>query len=281
MHSIFTGTRSRWLAFAVATLAAFAALSTYSQTHAEGSHQVQPGETLSGIAMHYGFTVQELADHNGISDPNFIVAGTSLSIPSGSAEHVAAREAAFHVVAQGDTLSGIAAWFGLSLDSLIGANSLANPHYIFPGQVIALPGGGTGGAYYAPYDAETVIRAAAAEWGVPSNLLLALAWQESGWQQEVTSWAGAVGLMQVMPLSADWVMTYLMGEQVDWQYDAAANARVGAAYLAHLLMLSGGDQGVALASYYQGWYSVQTNGFYDETHGYVNNVLYFANNVFN
>ncbi len=43
---------------------------------------IQPGDTLSEIALETGFTVQELAEYNGIVDPNLIYAGDSLWIPT-------------------------------------------------------------------------------------------------------------------------------------------------------------------------------------------------------
>jgi len=46
-----------------------------------GTHVVQPGETLFRIAIQYGTTVQTLQSLNNISNPNFITAGTVLSIP--------------------------------------------------------------------------------------------------------------------------------------------------------------------------------------------------------
>ena len=39
----------------------------------------------------------------------------------------------------------------------------------------------------------------------PAALALAVAWQESGWQGRVVSSAGAVGVMQLLPPTADWV----------------------------------------------------------------------------
>ncbi len=41
--------------------------------------------------------------------------------------------------------------------------------------------------------------------GVDPHLALAVAWQESGWQQRRISSAGAIGVMQVLPGTARWM----------------------------------------------------------------------------
>ena len=43
---------------------------------------------------------------------------------------------------------------------------------------------------------------------VPRTLALAIAWQESGWQQRRVSSAGALGVMQVMPDTGRWMRWY-------------------------------------------------------------------------
>ncbi len=43
---------------------------------------VQNGQTLSGIAAHYGVSTWALASYNGISNPNYIRAGQCLMIPA-------------------------------------------------------------------------------------------------------------------------------------------------------------------------------------------------------
>lgn len=43
-------------------------------------YQVQPGDTLSGIAAKYGTTWQQLARQNGITNPNYIMVGQKLKI---------------------------------------------------------------------------------------------------------------------------------------------------------------------------------------------------------
>ena len=45
-------------------------------------HAVQRGETLSGIALRYGVTVAAITEANGITDPNHILVGQELKIPT-------------------------------------------------------------------------------------------------------------------------------------------------------------------------------------------------------
>lgn len=54
-------------------------------TTAAGTYTVTAGDTLSSIAARYGTTYQVLAQINGIADPNMIVVGQVLELPSGSA----------------------------------------------------------------------------------------------------------------------------------------------------------------------------------------------------
>ncbi len=47
----------------------------------EITHIVQPGENLFRIGLQYGFTVVELADYNGIANPDRIEVGQAIRIP--------------------------------------------------------------------------------------------------------------------------------------------------------------------------------------------------------
>ncbi|SBT47851.1 lytic transglycosylase domain-containing protein [Micromonospora narathiwatensis] len=67
---------------------------------------------------------------------------------------------------------------------------------------------------------------------IPLNLVKATAWQESGWQSNVVACDGGIGLMQVMPATADW-MNQRFGQSYDIN-DYRDNAYLGANYLAWL-----------------------------------------------
>lgn len=46
-----------------------------------GTYTVQPGDTLAGIAAQQGISVDDLANRNGISDPNLLYSGQALYFP--------------------------------------------------------------------------------------------------------------------------------------------------------------------------------------------------------
>jgi peptidoglycan hydrolase-like protein with peptidoglycan-binding domain len=108
-------------------------------------------------------------------------------------------------------------------------------------------------------------------YGVGSRLVRAVAWMESGFQWNVTSSAGAWGVMQVMPGTWRFVERVLMGWNV--KRTARGNIRVGIVYLRYLLRKFGGNTRLALAGYYQGPRAVRRHGLYDETKVYVRTVL--------
>jgi soluble lytic murein transglycosylase-like protein len=108
-------------------------------------------------------------------------------------------------------------------------------------------------------------------YGISPRLVRAVAWMESGFRWNVTSSAGAWGVMQVMPATWRFVEDVLMGQNM--RHTARGNIRVGIVYLRHLLRLFGGNKRVALGAYYQGPRAVRRHGFYPETRVYVRTVL--------
>jgi soluble lytic murein transglycosylase-like protein len=108
-------------------------------------------------------------------------------------------------------------------------------------------------------------------YGVPVNLARALAWQESGFQVNVTSSVGAWGPMQVMPDTWTFVETVLLGKTVP--RTGEGGVQVGMALLRHLLRRFDGDQRLALGAWYQGEKAVREDGLYAETKTFVANVL--------
>ena len=110
----------------------------------------------------------------------------------------------------------------------------------------------------------------ARRFGVPPRLALAIAWQESGWQQRRVSSDGALGVMQVMPDTGRWMRWYA-GRQLRLR-DTHDNIQAGVLTLRTLLLWTKKDI-TAIAAYYQGLGSVRRRGWFDDTKAYVRAVL--------
>jgi LysM repeat protein len=101
--------------------------------------RVDPGDTLSGIAVQFGVDLNALIAVNGITEPDLIFPGMILDLPEAAAAPAAPSGLPpYCTVDPGDTLSGIAEQFGVSLDYIISKNPGINADLIFPGQRINL-----------------------------------------------------------------------------------------------------------------------------------------------
>ena len=110
-------------------------------------HIVQRGENLYRIALRYGITYQALAAANGIANPNRIYVGQRLVIPGSSSGSSPPSQppasGQTYTVRRGDTLSAIALRYGVSMWTLARVNGIQNPSFIYVGQVLRIPGGGS------------------------------------------------------------------------------------------------------------------------------------------
>lgn len=258
--------------------AGIAALLIVMSAHADSSHRVEPGETLTSIAGLYGIETHLLAESNGISDYDYVQAGQLLHIPR--LESVGPLISyGFHLVAPGESLGLIAARYGTTVEHLSDVNALENPDFVFAGQTLEVPSSGPvaplGIPRYTKDEAAWALYQAELEFGLPPGLLRAVAWQESGWQSWVISHAGAIGLTQIMPDTGNWVVAHLLPDAHDWAVNPTNNARVGGAFLRYLLDLTGWDVPLTLAGYYQGLANVARFGYYEDTVSYVANVQFF------
>ena len=178
-----------------------------------------------------------------------------------------------YVVKPGDTLTAIATKHKTTVRALAKANNLKSVNLVIEGAMLRLPGNVAGGP--AQELSRSTVRAHIDKWannyGIPTSLARALAWQESGFQTNVTSSVGAWGPMQVMPATWSFVETVLLGRNVP--RTGEGGVQVGMALLAHLLKRFDGDQRLAIAAWYQGEKAVREKGLYDETKTFVANVL--------
>jgi soluble lytic murein transglycosylase-like protein len=116
---------------------------------------------------------------------------------------------------------------------------------------------------------DVLVRAAARTAGVDPALVAAVARTESNFDATAHSPAGATGMMQLMPATAQ-----ALG--VENPYDPAQNVRGGARYLRELLDRFGGDVRRAVAAYNAGPGAVERFGGvppFAETQRYVERVM--------
>jgi LysM repeat protein len=115
-----------------------------------GRHVVTAGETLTSIAFRYGTTADALVAANGLSNGDWIYVGQVLNVPDGSSPAPAGGGCAgSYWVQAGDTLSGIAWQYGITVNALMQANGLYSD-FIYEGQRLCMPAGGVAGPPVGP-----------------------------------------------------------------------------------------------------------------------------------
>ena len=221
-----------------------AAAQSTAQTN--GSHTVQRGETLSGIARQHGTTVAAVAQANGIADPARIYAGKTLTIPGAATTASATPQNPVPKTFLHYTYPD-------STNSAANANKLALERAAVPSRA----------------QMQEIVRSTAAQMGVDPRLALAHAYVESGFDMRSVSPANAIGVMQVIPSSGEWA-SRLVGRRLNL-LDPHDNAVAGVAIIRYLQSNADGvDQGIA--GYYQGLGGVRKNGMKPDTVAYVNRV---------
>ncbi len=133
-------------------------------------HTVKKGETLSAIAGRYGVSANSISSANSLRNANRIYVGMSLVIPRhgeaappSSATKTVAKSSSksttpsTYTVRKGDTLSGVAARYGMSTSSLKSRNGLGSST-IYVGQKLKLGGSGSASSSQAKTTRYTVKR---------------------------------------------------------------------------------------------------------------------------
>jgi LysM repeat protein len=216
------------------------------------SYVVQPGDTLSAIAARAGMGIDELAIANGIDPTALLLAGAVLQVPGGSAEAAPSEDEA-------GPSEGTGAQAGQAASSApVGEAESSTSEPPYPTEETVTP---------------SEVGSTAEENGVPPSLAEAIASQESGFNNNLTSSADARGVMQILPETWRWIGRELAGSTPLASASAASNVRGGVLLLHSLLEATGGDPSLAAAGYFQGLESVLQEGEAPETEEYVNNVL--------
>jgi LysM repeat protein len=144
-------------------------------------HIVRWGENLTGIAAQYGTTIQAIMHANGLANANRIYAGQRLLIPK-AVQPPAPPPATCgqtYTVRYGDTLSGIAYRFGVSVNALMHANGTVNPHRIYAGHVLSIPCSQATPPVHPPKPPHPVPPAQCSAWYTvrPGDTLAKIAWR--------------------------------------------------------------------------------------------------------
>jgi len=101
------------------------------------TYTIQPGDTMSSIAAGYGISESSLLWNNPevSADPDLLFIGGTLLVP--------AVDGIVYNVTLGDTLNGIADYYGVPVDTIVtyGPNNLTSPDALIDGMVLVIPGG--------------------------------------------------------------------------------------------------------------------------------------------
>jgi LysM repeat protein len=208
---------------------------------------VQPGDTLTALAARAGTTVEALAAANGLNASAPLLIGTTLALAGGGGSMSSAASVS-------NASSSASAASSQPVGATAEGSSSAPP---YPTSQSASP--------------EEIASIAAAN-GVPASLANAIAYQESGFNNELVSSADARGVMQITPGTWSWIQEALAGPTPLAPASAHDNVRGGVLLLHSLLQATGGNQELAAAGYYQGLPSVLQNGMYPSTQQYVADV---------
>ncbi|WP_415853974.1 LysM peptidoglycan-binding domain-containing protein [Sinomonas sp. G460-2] len=216
-----------------------------------GSYQIKPGDTLYGISAKLKVPMGDLLAANGLSLSSVIYAGRSLKLPAPAISPA----------------SSVAPASAAAPKPLVDKSFLG---FTYPDAVVASANENKRLLNASPVPTRDQMRQIVADtarkMGVDPVLAQAIAYHESGFNQRAVSPANAIGVMQVVPSTADWASS-LVGRTLN-PLDPRDNATAGVAIL-RALVAATHDQNTAIASYYQGQSSVAKRGMFDDTKDYV------------
>lgn len=206
-------------------------------------YTVAAGDTLSSIASRFGTTVAAVAAANGLDSRGLIRIGQGLDVPGAT---VATAKPLVGDTFAGRTYPAV----------VVGAANVNKAALLATG----VP---------SPAQMRALVASTARTLGVDPALALAVAYQESGFDQTSVSPANAIGTMQVIPSSGEWA-SQMAGRSLNL-LNPQDNVTAGVLILRSLVRTAP-DLPSAIAGYYQGLASVQKSGMYPDTRRYVANV---------
>jgi N-acetylmuramoyl-L-alanine amidase len=213
------------------------------------NYTVRSGDSLWAISQANGITVNELAEANGLNPDNVLPIGTQLVIPgSGGATDSSSSGGSSQTVNASAFCSSFQASSG--------------PWGVLPQLLQDSPD---------RLALQPIFERWANHYDLSLPLLEAIAWQESGWQQDVVSSVGAIGTGQIMPSTATFIASTLVGEPMNIN-SVSDNIRMSAAFLAYLAGVEGNSQCLTIAAYYEGPVNLAQDGAFPDTQAYVASV---------
>ena len=113
-----------------------------------GFHRVRRGETLSGLAVEYGVTVRQLQEWNALGSSGMVRAGQRIRVvaprPRAASPSRATLAATggerMHEVRRGETLTGLAKRYRVSVQALREANGMSAGDALRAGVTLKIPG---------------------------------------------------------------------------------------------------------------------------------------------
>lgn len=229
-----------------AAATASAARATSTSAGRTTAYRVRAGDTLGSIAIRHRTSVGAIAAASGISTRDLIHPGQRLKVPAGTAKATRATPKLL------DTFNGVT--YPRAVAEAAARNRAILAKRAVPSRT----------------ETKALIVATARRHGVDPKLALAIAYQESGWNQRAVSPANAVGVMQVIPDAGRWASD-LAGRRLDL-LKTQDNITAGVVMLRALGRATESREETA-AAYYQGLGALRKNGMYADTKQYVRTVM--------
>jgi hypothetical protein len=223
------------------------------------TYVVQPGDSLWAISQQAGISVYSLAAANGMNLNDILLIGRRLYIPPApgtGAEATSSPSASSSPPAAAPAKTIKASTFCAAFRGQTG------PWGQLPWLLLHSP---------SRMALEPLFETWAYHYDLSLPLLEAVGWQESGWQQDVVSSTGAVGVGQIEPATAAFISGTLIGRSMNIN-SASDNIHMSAAFLAYLADQEGNNRCETIASYYEGPLDVAVYGVYPDTQAYVASV---------
>ncbi|MGX1748045.1 LysM peptidoglycan-binding domain-containing protein [Glutamicibacter protophormiae] len=213
------------------------------------SYSVKSGDTLGGIAAKHGMKLSDLLDKN----PQL-----STSTPLQIGDKVKVSGSSVSSTSTGGSKKKIGNTFlGRTYADHVVSSANENKDYL---DSVSVP---------SRSEMQSIIVSTANRMGVDPALALAHSMQESGFNMRAVSPANALGAMQVIPSTGEW-MSSRVGKKLNL-LDPQDNVTAGIAVIRYNLdNTSNLDD--AIAAYYQGLGGVRKYGMYDDTKRYVASV---------